>query len=129
MFDAAICWAIENRSDTARLALIKFTKMWSPWPKAKELGGVWIRVAESVAYMVIMTLAVIALWRVHQYRRSMMLFVSPTIYFAALHIVFVGSVRYRQPAILVLCVVAGIGAAWMLERIKDQSYQRLRRRP
>lgn len=128
MFLAAIRWANENRSDTLRLALVKFGKMWNPWPTAKELGGVWIRIAESVAYCIIVTLAGIALWSVRQHRRSMMLYVSPTFYFAALHVVFVGSVRYRQPAILMLCVVAGIGAAWMLERIKDQIDPRLTRR-
>ena len=128
MFYAAINWANENRYDTLRLAMVKFGKMWSPWPTAKELGGSWIRIAESVAYVVIVTLAVIAIGSVRQHRRSLMLFVSPTIYFASLHMIFVGSVRYRQPAILVLCVVAGIGAAWMLERINVQILQQRTRK-
>jgi len=129
MFYAAIRWANENRSDVLRLGLVKFGKMWNPWPTAKELGGVWIRISESVAYIVIVILAWIALGFDREHGRSMMLYVAPTIYFAALHVIFVGSVRYRQPAILVLCVVAGIGAAWMLERIKDQKYPSLTRRP
>jgi hypothetical protein len=128
MLNAAIDWAFENPSDTIRLALVKFQKMWSPWPTAKELGGVWIRISESVVYVFIVALAGIALGCVGQHRRQMMLYVAPTIYFAALHVVFVGSVRYRQPAILVLCVVAGIGAAWMLERINERiSTSRTRR--
>jgi len=123
--NAAIVWANENRSDALRLALVKFAKTWNPWPTAKELGGVWIRVAESVVYVVIVSLAGLALWSVRQHRRMMTIYVSPTVYFAALHVVFVGSVRYRQPAVLVLCVVAGIGAAWMLDRIKERNNQTL----
>jgi 4-amino-4-deoxy-L-arabinose transferase-like glycosyltransferase len=128
MLNAAIHWAVENPSDTVRLALVKFQKMWNPWPTAKELGGVWIRIFESVVYVIILAFSGIALIGVGQHRRQMMLYVAPTIYFAALHVVFVGSVRYRQPAILALCVVAGIGAAWMLDRINEQiSLRRTRR--
>jgi 4-amino-4-deoxy-L-arabinose transferase-like glycosyltransferase len=119
MLNAAILWAAQNPSDTVRLALVKFHKMWNPWPTAKELGSVWIRISESVVYVIILALAGIAIGSIRQHRRQLMLFVAPTIYFAALHVVFVGSVRYRQPAILVLCVVAGIGAAWMLDRINE----------
>ena len=129
LLNAAISWSNENRYATVRLALVKFAKMWNPWPTAKELGGIWIRIAESVMYVVIVGCAGIALWSVPQYRRIMIFYVSPAIYFAALHMVFVGSVRYRQPAVLVLCLVAGIGAAWMLDRIKDRSNQmRIRKR-
>ncbi len=124
MWNAAILWAKENPSDTIWLALVKFQKMWNPWPTAKELGGVGIRIFESVVYIIILALAGIAIGCVRQYRRQLILYVGPTIYFAALHVVFVGSVRYRQPAILVLCVVAGIGAAWMLDRINEWITQR-----
>lgn len=123
MLNAAIRWANENRSDTLRLAMVKFVKMWSPWPTAKELGGVWIRIAESIVYVVIVSWAGCALFCVVRHRQSMILYASPTMYFAALHLIFTGSVRYRQPAILVLCVVAGIGAAWMLDRIKERNHR------
>lgn len=129
LLNAAITWAVENRSDTFRLAMVKFAKMWNPWPTAKELGGAWIRIAESVVYIVIVGWAAFALWSAGSLRHKMMLYASPAIYFAALHMVFVGSVRYRQPAILALCVVAGIGAAWMLERIKKPNRNSLTGKP
>jgi Dolichyl-phosphate-mannose-protein mannosyltransferase len=120
LFYAAIDWATQNRSDACRLALIKFVKMWSPWPTAKEVGGMAVRISESVAYIVIIVCAGIGLFVACKRREAVWLYALPTFYFAALHLVFASSVRYRQPAILVLCVVAGIGAAWMLERIARQ---------
>jgi hypothetical protein len=118
LFWAAIHWANENRSDACRLALIKFRKMWSPWPTAEELGGVGIRIAESLVYVIILLLAVMGLGTSRGKRAGIAIYVYPTLYFAALHLVFVGSVRYRQPAVLALCVVAGIGLAWMLRQIR-----------
>jgi hypothetical protein len=115
LFRAASAWVWENRSDAFGLALIKFQKMWSPLPTAKQVGGIGVRVAEAIAYLFILLLAVLGL--AVQRRWEVWYYAWPTLYFAALHLVFASSVRYRQPAMLVLCVVAGIGAAWMLNRI------------
>ncbi len=120
LFKAALNWANQNRSDVFRLALIKFKKMWNPWPTAKEVGGLAVRISESIAYMVIVACACIGLYFAGERSETMWNYALPIFYFAALHLVFASSVRYRQPAILVLCVVAGIGAAWMLEQIANQ---------
>jgi hypothetical protein len=116
MLDAAWNWASENRSDAWRLALVKFAKMWNPWPTAKELGGSSVRVAEALMYSLIMLFASVGLW-LNRRELQLWIFALPVFYFATLHMVFPSSVRYRQPAVLVLCVVGGIGAAWMLDQI------------
>ncbi len=121
LFNAALAWTNENRSDACRLALVKFCKMWTPWPTAKEVGGFGVRIAESTAYLAILVGATIGLFTASGRRLLIGLYVLPTVYFAALHLVFASSVRYRQPAILLLCIVAGIGAAWMLDRISKIS--------
>jgi hypothetical protein len=128
LWRAAWDWAIKNRSDVAHLALIKFVKTWSPWPTAPEVGGVWIRLAEATLYVGILVLAGIGLATYAGPRPALVLYALPTFYFAALHLIFVGSVRYRQPAIVVLCVVAGIGATWMLEQFNLRRRQPTTRR-
>jgi hypothetical protein len=118
LFSKAISWAVENPYATARLALIKFAKMWTPWPTAKEIGGLSVRITEAVGYLVIVGLAIVGFMTISPgLRYPAIIYASPVLYFAVLHTIFVGSVRYRQPAILVLTIVSGIGAAWMLNQI------------
>ena len=114
---AAIAWAWDNPSDVVRLGLIKFARTWAPLPRAPQLCNGLIRATEAVAYCGIVGLAVnglLVVWRKKsptKLRAAVLWFSLPCVYFAGIHCVFVGSVRYRQPAILALCVVAGIGAA------------------
>ena len=120
LFSKAISWAIENPYATAKLALIKSVKMWTPGPTATEIGGLWVRLAEAIGYLVIGIFAVVGFLQLKPCQRfPAIIYASPVFYFAILHTIFVGSVRYRQPAILVLTIVSGIGAAWMLDQIES----------
>jgi len=120
LFSKAISWAIENPYATAKLALIKSVKMWTPRPTATEIGGLWVHLAEAIGYLVIGIFAVIGFLQLKPSQRfPAIIYASPVLYFALLHTIFVGSVRYRQPAILVLTIVSGIGAAWMLDQIES----------
>jgi 4-amino-4-deoxy-L-arabinose transferase-like glycosyltransferase len=107
-------WAIGNPSDALRLGLIKFRKTWSPVPQARELSNRWVRWWEALSYVLIVGLSVLGLNRLRVDRNRWtdgIWMVLPCIYLAILHMVFVGSVRYRQPGVLVLCGLAGIGLA------------------
>jgi len=119
MKNAAIAWALENSSDAVRLGLVKFVKTWSPFPVARELGSDAVRWFEAIGYTAIMGLAAIGMWQ----RRSQLgtwLYAMPCVYFALLHMFFIGSVRYRQPAVLVICVLGGVGcvtiARWVFSK-------------
>jgi 4-amino-4-deoxy-L-arabinose transferase-like glycosyltransferase len=116
MGNAAIKWALENPSDVATLALLKFWRTWSPILSAEQVSNPWIRIGEAVAYVCILLLSIVGWWQTRGKYESVGLFILPTIYFAGLHLIFVGSIRYRQPAILILCVVAGIGLAWLWQQ-------------
>jgi len=114
--NAAIQWAIENSSDAMWLGLVKFVKTWSPLPVAKELGSDAVRWLEAIGYCAIMCFAGIGMWQCRS-RIGAWLYAMPCVYFAVLHVFFIGSVRYRQPAVLAICVLGGIGCAALVRWI------------
>lgn len=117
--NAAIAWARENSSDAARLGLVKLAKTWSPLPVARELGSNSVRWIEAIGYSAIMGFAAIGIWTCRKWVGAW-LFAMPCVYFALLHMFFIGSVRYRQPAVLVLCILGGVGMAVVLQGIRTR---------
>ena len=110
-------WARENPSDALRLGLIKFQKTWWPFPTARELSNPMVVLWEAGSYLFILIMSAVGLWSLRADCRrwtEACWFIAPCVYLALLHMVFVGSVRYRQPGVLILCGLAGIGlsAAW-----------------
>lgn len=124
MRNAAIDWALENSSAAVQLGLVKFVKTWSPMPVARELGSSAVRWAEAFGYSVIMLLSGVGVWRLRN-QSGAWLMAMPAVYFAILHMFFIGSVRYRQPAVLVLCVLGGIGLVccmqWIVNKLMNGS--------
>lgn len=119
MHRAAIQWTFDNPADAWKLAWIKLRRTWNIWPAAQEVGSFWVRLAETIGCFGIVVLAAWGGWVSRDRWQEIYIFLLPVPYFTLLHMVFVGSIRYRQPAIVALSVLAGIGAAWILGRIMD----------
>lgn len=108
MQSAAISWVKKNVSGAFRLSLVKFCRTWSVWPNGGEVGSTPLRILLTLGCFGVLGLAAWASWQ--SFRSSSWLIVlcwMPAIYFTLLHMVFVGSIRYREPAVLVLTVLAG----------------------
>jgi hypothetical protein len=119
--NAAIAWAIENPSDVIRLGLVKLRKTWTPFPVAREISNPAVRWSEAFGYIVI---ALGGLWGAWRLRRvdGAWLPLASCLYLAILHAVFIGSVRYRQPGIVLLCPLAGVGCTCILKWILEKVY-------
>ncbi|MCC6511218.1 MAG: hypothetical protein IT423_19105 [Pirellulaceae bacterium] len=126
---AALDWTQKNISGAIRLALVKFARTWSLWPSAGEIGSSSLRAALTIGCFGVLGLACwtsLSLWgsgraqptqisaaetSVTETRAavwwSIAICWAPAIYFTLLHMVFVGSIRYREPAVLVLTALAG----------------------
>ncbi|MFN0021032.1 MAG: glycosyltransferase family 39 protein [Pirellulaceae bacterium] len=102
----AVAWAGKNPGRVVELGGIKFLRMWNPLPNAAEFQSTLLRVALAISYTPVILLALVGLWRFAPRGWPYLLCFLPAVYFTCLHCVFVSSLRYRQPAMLVLIVLA-----------------------
>jgi 4-amino-4-deoxy-L-arabinose transferase-like glycosyltransferase len=103
---AAIHWARENPGRVLSLAGRKLLRMWSPWPHAAEMQSWTLRLATVLGFV---PLAIFGVWGAVRYCRRgwpYVLCLLPAGYFTLLHMVFASSIRYRQPAMLSVIVLA-----------------------
>jgi hypothetical protein len=109
--DAAVAWARANPVRVLELAGIKFARMWSPVPNSRDMGGALIRVVIAIGFVPLMLLAAWQTWRCRGRWQAVWLLWAPAIYLTCLHTIFVSSLRYRQPALLPLMVLAAAALA------------------
>ena len=119
MRDASLAWAANNPSRVLQLAGIKFLRMWNPLPNAAEFGSGTLRLMLALTYIPVIALAAIGVWKYARRDWPYLLCLLPAVYFTCLHVIFVSSIRYRQPAMLALIVLAsGVVGTWLAARSK-----------
>ncbi len=123
----AMSWAIEHPGEVLALAGRKFLRIWTLWPDGGEINSTAMRVAITLSSFSVLLLA---LWFGQTLLRQFDWFYAicfvPSLYFTLLHMVFVGSVRYREPALLVLIPLAACGVLrWMCYPVEPPAPARL----
>jgi len=113
MRNAALDWAREHPGKVLALAGRKFLRIWSFLPNASEFQSRWLRLVLALTYAPVIALALVGVWRFARRDWPYLLCLLPALYFTCLHVIFVSSIRYRQPAMLPLIVLAA-GAAMQL---------------
>ncbi|MEX2173432.1 MAG: glycosyltransferase family 39 protein [Pirellulaceae bacterium] len=112
--NASLAWATNHPVRVLQLAGIKFLRMWNPLPNAAEFGTGTLRAILALTYTPLIALALVGAWRFTRRDWPYLLCLLPAFYFTGLHMIFVSSIRYRQPAMLVLIVLAaGILTRWL----------------
>jgi hypothetical protein len=120
----AIKWTMENPYQAIRLCLPKFARTWSPAPSTRELANEFILTWEGVTYIVVIFLSLAGVVIPIRNRRLLverLWFLMPCVYVAIIHMILPGGVRYRLPAVLILCGLAGIG---LFDLLSKSSYAR-----
>lgn len=122
MFAASTAWVRQNPLSACRLAGVKFLRMWNFVPNAAEMRGTTLRLVLAITYTPTILLALVAALRFAPRGWAYVLCLLPAIYFTILHCVFVSSIRYRQPAMLLLIVLAaGLVKEWRERRAHSLS--------
>ena len=88
------------------MAAIKFKRLWNIWPNEPSLRAWPIRLGVACSFVPVMLLAGWGVWRWRHRGPAIWLCALPALYFTLLHVIFVSSIRYRQPAMLALIVLA-----------------------
>jgi 4-amino-4-deoxy-L-arabinose transferase-like glycosyltransferase len=117
MRNAAVEWAERNPQRVIQLAAIKFARMWSFVPNASEFQSRWLRLILAASYTPVILLTLAGIWKFARREWPYLLCVLPAVYFTCLHVIFVSSIRYRQPAMLPLIVLAaGMVTEWIRKK-------------
>ncbi len=110
MSRAAKEWASQNPGRVLQLAAVKFIRTWNVVPNFAEMQSMVMRLAVMLGYTPVMITAGLGAWKFRARWDLLLVCLLPAIYFSALHMIYVGSLRYRQPAMFPLFVLS---AAWL----------------
>lgn len=115
LIDASLKLVADDPIRILRLAGRKVIRTWSPLPHAAGYKS-WFHVITSGGWFVpAMALALCGVWSWRD-RFQTALLVIPAAYITLLHAIFVGSVRYRLPAMPFIEILAAIGVVWLWRR-------------
>ena len=113
-------WAAANPAKTAWLAGVKQWHYWSPSTDSEQFNSLMLRIVAWVAYLPLVGLALIGAWFARNNWWLLIITGAPILYFATLHILFVGSLRYRLPAEYPLAVLSAVGLVHLLPQPRRQ---------
>ena len=116
----------EHPGRTVELMWEKLKRFWRPWPNAEQFRQWWMKISVAAFFVPMLVFAVIGGWRKDEGGRMkdeeslhggrelskfwrLVFTVGPIVYFTLIHLVFVGSLRYRLPAEYPLCVMSAVG--------------------
>ncbi|HUY34317.1 MAG TPA: glycosyltransferase family 39 protein [Pirellulales bacterium] len=106
LFQASLAWAAGHPRRVLELAAVKFARLWNVWANDAEYRGWAFRLVTLLSYVPALGLGLVGLWRERGRGWPIVLCWLPAVYLTLLHVVFVSSIRYREPAMLVLLAPA-----------------------
>lgn len=109
-------YAARNPGRAIWLAVKKQQRYWSLVPNAAQFQNWWLQTIVCAAALPLLILGVYGLWVSRRALTLIVLTAGPILLFAALHLLFVGSLRYRLPAEYPFAVLAAIGLKSLFAR-------------
>lgn len=100
------------------LAVIKFLRFWSLIPNAREYTSLFYRAISLLSYGPVLLLAIFGLIRSRKMWLKLIPLYLPIIFFSLVHLVILGSIRYRLPLDPYLILFASYGIIVLVKRLK-----------
>jgi 4-amino-4-deoxy-L-arabinose transferase-like glycosyltransferase len=116
--DAAIAWAKDNPGRVISLAWTKLCRTWSVTIHAADYSSAAYRVVSWLTVAPVFALALYGVWALRRRPWLVCMLLTPAVYFTLLHMVFVGSVRYRLPAVPFIFLLAGAAIDRLCSRVR-----------
>ncbi len=113
---AARNFVVQDPQRAVELALIKLWRFVKPWPNAAQFSGLLPALVIAGFTIPVYVLTAWGCWTSRTYAWGWLLTLGPFLYFAALHMVFVSSLRYRLPTEYPMLVMTAVGIQAMRRR-------------
>ncbi|RMD75315.1 MAG: hypothetical protein D6820_14935 [Lentisphaerae bacterium] len=122
-------WILDHPLDFFTLMPRKFLRTWNVVPNWSGANRWYMKIATAFSYIPVLILAGVALLlsKGQAGRRCYLYCLIPAFYLAGVHSVFMGSIRYRLPAMGPLIALAGVGGVLLLTRLPCRWRERLPR--
>lgn len=114
----AWAFAVQNPERVAELAWQKTIRYWNPLPNASQFQNRWLKAASISWFVIVFPPAFIGAWQLRRSLGVLAVVAGPILYFAALHLAFASSVRYRLPGEYPLLVLSAVGLEVLVRRWK-----------
>ncbi len=121
----AWAFAFDNPGQVAVLAWKKTLRYWNPFPNADQFKKFPVlQFVSFVWFVVVFAPALVGAWQLRRSLGVLAITAGPILYFAALHLVFVSSVRYRLPGEYPLLVLSALGIESLGQRWQSRTISR-----
>ncbi len=114
--DAAIEWAKQNPGRVLSLAWTKLCRTWSITMNASDYSSLAYKLVGWLTVAPVFTLAIGGIVMLRRNVATLALLLAPAAYFTILHMIFVGSVRYRMPAMPFVFILAAFALSRLFDR-------------
>jgi 4-amino-4-deoxy-L-arabinose transferase-like glycosyltransferase len=114
----ALQWVAAHPDEFFLLALRKFFRLWNIWPNEPAFRWWPMRIVVAAGFLPVIGLGLLRIIWLRNKGWEAVFLALPAIYFTGIHCILVSSLRYREPAVVVLIPAAAGAIALLAERFR-----------
>ena len=108
MKNEAYKYIVENPSQFIKMSLVKFERFWRLWPHTNKYQQWYTIIASISSYGIVLALSIFFIFKYFSfYRKKLIPILGLFFYLTLIHMVTIGSIRYRFPLEPFLIIFSG----------------------